>query len=231
MAAITTSDINNNPLASHEDRVLAASIAISTLRALGRADLIAHLMIEWSTRFTCAMGKACYLNVTELIGPRLHKSDRKYVVDGKVARVRLSAILWPCATKEEQRETVIHEVCHLVTMHEAALQGRRSPQAHGYEWKATILRAGVRPSTYHNVDRTGLKGSRKSTKTETAHCKCRGHEITKSMASKIAKGVPYLCRSCHTNLKSGPRPATPKAVTLPTVLGGFTIPAPATMGF
>lgn len=225
MAAISTNDSNNNPLASHEDRVLAASIALSTLRALGREDLIPHLVIDWSHRFTNAMGTASYLNVTESSRPRLHKSERKYVVDGRICHIRLSSVLWPRASQEDRRQTVIHEVCHVVTSHEDHLKGRSKSKAHGLEWQATMLRAGVCPTRCHHVNTVGLR--RKSTKTETVHCKCREHQVTKAMATKIAKGVPHICRVCHTNIKLNTKPSAPAPKV--TMLGGWRIPSPATM--
>lgn len=225
MAAITTTTTTGNPLATHEDRVLAASIALSTLRALGREDLIRHLTIDWSPRFTRALGKAIYCDPGSSTYAHVHlsKKQRGLLFNGRIVNVCFSSILWPRASKEERRETVIHEICHLVTFHEAALKGIPEPKAHGYKWKATMIRAGVRPNRCHSIDRTGLK---RTTKTETAHCKCREHKITKKMAAKIHSGVPYICRNCHTNLKLGAKPAA-AAPKKATVLDGWRIPSPA----
>lgn len=239
MAAIPTTDSRGNETANHDHRVQASQWALETLRALGREDLIDHLTIEWSTRFTSRLGDACYINVAAL--PAWRKLPKKYErnnIDGIVARLRFSSPIWPRANEQERYQTVVHEVCHLVANHEAHLAGRGKPQAHGYEWKRTMLRAGVRPERCHSVDTKGLKG-KKTRKTEVAHCNCKDHAITPAMAKKIGKGALYFCRSCKGYLLLGsmhshlPRVEEPKveAPKATTTVGGFRIPTPAEMGF
>jgi len=236
MAAIGTTDTKGNDIATHEDRVQASQWALETLRALGREDLIDHLTVEWSTRFTSRLGDALYIDIIAI--PSWRKLAKKYdrnAIDGKVCRLRFSAPIWPRADETERYETVVHEVAHLVTSHEAALVGRNKPQSHGYEWESVMRRAGVSPKRTHSVDVKGLKGKKK---TDVAHCGCKDHAITPAMGKKISDGALYMCRSCKRYLLLGSMHSHLPTVEAPTVeaptatvINGFTIPTPAAMGF
>ena len=57
-----------------------------------------EILVEWNNRFKSRMGDALYLR-------------------SGVGRIRLSTFLWPRATHEQRRITVIHEVCHLICRH------------------------------------------------------------------------------------------------------------------
>ena len=62
----------------------------------GVPELAQVILVEWSLRFTRRMGDATY-------------SPINYG-----ARIRLSIPLWPRASEEDRRETVIHEACHVI---------------------------------------------------------------------------------------------------------------------
>ncbi|MBW2169897.1 MAG: SprT-like domain-containing protein, partial [Deltaproteobacteria bacterium] len=101
--------------------------------------------------------------------------------------------LWSRATEEERRQTVIHEVCHLVAHHESILTGRSLSGAHGYEWKNVMRRAGVTPKRCHNVSNKGLSSRRRI----PAKCACKDHELTPLVAGRILDGAKYTCRKCN----------------------------------
>jgi len=67
------------------------------------------------------------------------------------AKIRLSTPLWPRASAQDRRETVIHEACHCIV---GFKHGRVA--AHGAEWKQAMRNCGVEPLRTHSVDRTGL---------------------------------------------------------------------------
>jgi predicted SprT family Zn-dependent metalloprotease len=170
-------------------RQAAAAIALSTLRALGREDLIPYLWIDWKEAFTSRMGDALYATN----GQRVRRSSERFRIDGTICRARFSIPLWVRATEEDRRQTVIHEVCHLVAAHEAHLAGRKVSSAHGYEWKAVMRRAGVRPKRCHNVSTKGL-----GKKTIPAHCACGDHYLTPLVAGRIiVLQRTYTCGRCH----------------------------------
>lgn len=147
-----------------------------TLEILGHLDLLEHLKIGWSSRFTSAMGKARYSLVTK--------------------EIRFSIPLWPRATEEQRRETVIHEVCHIVSRKEANDRGINI-RAHGPEWRALMRKCGVKPDRTHDVDNRGLSNRRRIA------LKCRCSEpikVTPYIAGRMAAGAKYGCRACGSVL-------------------------------
>ena len=174
---------------THEDRVKAAEVVLWTLRTLGHEDLIDVIRVEWNSKFTARLGDALYQRSFSARGASVTQPLKP-----QKARVRFSIPLWPRASEQERRETVIHEICHIVCSHEAALAGRGKPQAHGWEWKALMRKCGVKPERCHNVDRTGLKKTRKVI---DASCGCGKHDVTPYVAGRIAAGCRYTCRKCR----------------------------------
>jgi predicted SprT family Zn-dependent metalloprotease len=187
-----------------EDREQAAVWAVEALRLLGREDLLPYLTIEWSTRFTRRMGDAlyCWMGETSRRSSKMVRLARLNGTGEAVARVRFSVPLWDRASRGQQHETVVHEIAHLVTHHEAMLAGKPRPGAHGAEWRAVMRRAGFAPKATHSVNRDGLARTRK---TCVAHCDCRDHAITPAMMRKIGRGCCYICRRCNSYLLLGSR--------------------------
>jgi predicted SprT family Zn-dependent metalloprotease len=197
-------DIITQETATHEQRVAAAQLTISTLTDLGCEELVPYLQIEWSRDFTARMGDALYMGSlrdrNEALFAQVARRHR-LVGDGNyLVRVRYSSILWPRASEEERQQTVIHEVCHIVNKHEAIRDHRGIPSAHGPEWRAVMRRAGVSPKRCHNVDNSDLK--RRSRKTVPATCRCGEHPITERTAIRILGAThTYSCRKCKATLK------------------------------
>jgi len=199
---------------SHERRVEAAGWALETLETLGHPSLMDALKIEWKAKFTARLGDALYkragsLGLDTVLALRnsrvgsdsFREAAKRANADldsglkaGPSARVRFSIPLWSRATPKERYETVVHEICHIVANHEAALKGTTTSSAHGWEWKNLMRKCGVKPERCHNVDRTGLKrtGNRVS-----ASCGCGAHNVTPYVAGRIAAGATYTCRKCH----------------------------------
>jgi predicted SprT family Zn-dependent metalloprotease len=176
-----------------EMRQTAAAQALDTLRSLGREDLIPLLWIDWKSRFTSRMGDALYARETD----RVRRSSERFRINGVICRARFSVPLWLRASEAERKQTVIHEICHLVAHHEAHLAGRKVSSAHGYEWKAVMRRAGVQPKRCHNVNNNGL--SKK--KTILTKCRCGEHYVTPLVAGRIMLKIStYSCGKCHAKL-------------------------------
>jgi SprT protein len=97
----------------------------------GVSELAQVIVVEWNRRFTRRLGDAAY-------SPTTYR-----------ARIRLS--LWPRASEEDRRETIIHETCHLVAFYQHGFVA-----AHGHEWRLAMRNCGVEPLRLHTVDRTGL---------------------------------------------------------------------------
>ena len=174
---------------SSQEKQKVVQQATDCLRTLGREDLFLYLRIDWSNKFTSRMGDALYARENE----QVLKSNEKYRINGIIARVRFSIPLWPRATEEERKETVVHEICHLVAAHEAFLEKRKISNKHGYEWQSLMRKAGVEPEEKHRINVLGV-----GRKTIVAKCHCQEHSITPLVAGRIMNNpFYYYCTRCR----------------------------------
>jgi len=188
---------------THADRVVAAGWALDALQRLGHASLAEELRIEWRP-FASRMGDALYVPRGVLVR---HRGSFRFA-EQRTVRVRLSSALWPRATRRDRYETVVHEVAHLVTAHEARQACAPAPSAHGAEWRAVMLRAGVTPERCcDNVSNEGL------VRRVEVSCACPTRsKVTPYVAGRIAAGAAYSCRRCgsHVSVPEGTRPVAKK---------------------
>lgn len=140
--------------------------------AVGRIDLAHLIKFEWNSRFTRRMGDA---------SPAL-------------MRIRLSIPLWDRVDDVKHKNTVIHEVCHLLN---PIINGPRV-SSHGAGWKRLMRICGQNPTRCHSADRTGL--ARTMPRVATARCRCMTHNLTKILLNKMLRGRQYRCNKCHTPL-------------------------------
>jgi SprT protein len=129
---------------------------------------------EFNGRFTRRMGDACL----------------------RTNRIRLSAPLWERAGAAEQKNTVKHEVCHLIAYKINNFIGSTEP--HGKLWKACMIKAGEEPTRCHTVNRDGLKRRQKRYK---AKCRCMTHTVTATKRGKMLRGQVRVCRRCRGRLE------------------------------
>jgi predicted SprT family Zn-dependent metalloprotease len=104
------------------------------LRAICRKVCIANglrlkdfpkLQFVWSSRMYRTMGRALYAE----------------------QKITLSTVLFTVATEQQNRSTVIHEMCHLIAYKLYGSAGR----GHGQAWKVCMVNAGETPEIYHSV--------------------------------------------------------------------------------
>lgn len=158
--------------------------ADDALEQLGYPDL--QVIIEWHSRFTRRLGDA--------------------QLKHGVGLVRLSIPLWPRASANERRETVLHEICHVVVRYEGKKSGKKV-RSHGREWQHKMRALGIEPKRCHEVNRDGLKRTRKTVK---MYCACDVQMETPRVAKRIrSKTHTYSCRKCKMNLKFEPYATTP----------------------
>lgn len=144
-------------------------------KANGCEDFADVIRWHWNGRFTRRMGDA---------NPRTNV-------------IRLSRPLFPRASPEEQRETVIHEACHLISIHKHGAKGT----GHGRLWKLCMMLAGGKGDRCHKVDRTGLKRTRRS-QSVPARCGCGTiTSLTPHRAARLRNGTAiYRCRRCRCSV-------------------------------
>lgn len=148
------------------DRLLASTMTNEKKTVV--QTLVGRVSVEFNNGFTSRLGDAT---------PSLR-------------RVRLSAPLWARATVAERRETVIHELAHVVTW---SLFPRAS--AHGNEWRWVMALSGGIGARTHSVDRSGLKKAG-----GTFSCGCRVFTMGSTRSARIRKGRTYTCQKCRGTL-------------------------------
>lgn len=158
--------------------------ADDALERLGYPDL--QVLIEWHPRFTARLGDA--------------------TLKHGVGFVRLSVPLWPRASANERRETVLHEICHVVVRYESKKSGKRV-RSHGHAWQHKMRTLGIEPKRCHKVNRDGLKRTRR---TVQMYCACAICPQTPRVAKRIRTGLyKYSCRKCKALLRFEPYDSTP----------------------
>lgn len=187
-------------IATYDMRIAAEELLIQTLITLGHPELIRYVQIQWNKRYTSKMGSAFYLgsllDENKELFSRVYRKHQKVGDGNYLVKIRFSSVLWPRATEEQRRHTVIHEVCHIVCYHEDLLTHRGVSSQHGKNWKELMRRVGCQPTRCHNVPNADLK--RKSQKVVKAMCQCATWMITKRRAEKIISGrCDYLCKKCR----------------------------------
>jgi len=88
------------------------------------------------------------------------------------------------------KETVPHEVAHLVTVFQFQSPG------HGKHWQNVMRECFniVEPTRCHNYKTNSAR------RTFIYKCSCREHEITSIIHNRIKKGRKYYCKGCKTPL-------------------------------
>lgn len=104
--------------------------------------------------------------------------------------VELSAPLWPRATEQEKKQTVGHEVCHIVAY---ILHGS---SGHDKGWKQCMNNAGLEALLYHKVNRDGLQ---KQYIKYQVKCNCVSVWIGHTRAAKVRKNL-LSCKRCKQKL-------------------------------
>ncbi len=93
------------------------------------------------------------------------------------------------------RETVPHEVAHVVTW---LLHGQRV-RPHGREWQAVMRQLGVnKPRRCHDFEMPPLRRQRRW----PYSCACNTHQLSTTRHRRAQQGTRYQCKACGTTLQS-----------------------------
>jgi SprT protein len=95
------------------------------------------------------------------------------------------------------RETLAHELAHLVVFH---LRPRRRTPPHGALWQR-IMREwfGVEPERTHRFGTEGVRARRQ--RRWRYRCGCTEHVLTTVRHNRVRAGQRYLCRRCRGALE------------------------------
>ncbi len=116
----------------------ALKVVKTTLTKCNTSNIFHLVEINFSTRMTRSLGNVCYSEVES--GPY-----KGMIIN---AHIGLSEILWPFINQAERRNTIIHEVCHLVAFHNYGL----NIKAHGKEWKRYMGLCNLPPDIYYTLE-------------------------------------------------------------------------------
>jgi SprT protein len=145
----------------------------------GVPELAQAVIVEWNPRFAARLG------------------DGSYSVISMEAKIRLSIPLWPRASDQDRRETVIHETCHVIVKYKGPFV-----RDHGPEWKAAMRNCGVEPLRTHSLDRSGL--TRRQRRFVLLDCPNQGIEhkcrMTVRDFHRVQKGIEFWCKRCGIHI-------------------------------
>lgn len=147
------------------------------------APLSKNIRYKWSTKMTACAGRA-------------HCSDRY---------IQLSLPLWERATKEQRRETILHELCHLYDFSDGCKKGRHFI-AHGRSWKRLMRVCGLPGKRCHSISTRGL-----GKKTVPVYCPCSTRYMSPYKAGRIPEGL-WTCGKCGSTLRLTPYSNTAAAI-------------------
>jgi predicted SprT family Zn-dependent metalloprotease len=142
-----------------------------------------RLQLDWSTNMPRAMGKACY-----------NKDD---------CWIRLSTILWAVSPEDQKRETVYHEMAHIIVAvrredkTSSSTKKRQRRDVHGDEWRYVMHKIG-----YPNAERCHdvVNEEHEKAKGKVAlYCKCPGSQPYWISFQRMVKRN-YSCRKCKAAL-------------------------------
>ncbi len=145
---------------------------LCTFANLDLSELGEKITLEFNSRFTSCMGTACFNS----------------------GCIQLSQPLWAIAKEEDRYQTIVHEVCHIVTRFYYGFEVK----SHGKEWKNFMVKCGVEPKRCHDVDRSSLKRKQKRF---LVKCSCMVHDISSTRYNRMMRGVKYLCVNCRGRLE------------------------------
>lgn len=145
LSRLSQDETSTHPLTAgevrHEIRV-AYAIIQEMLARVGINAKMVNIPVTMHRRFVQRMGDA-----REFAWRRGERSPNHIL-----GRIRLSSsALWRRATPEKRRNTVIHELAHVLANSYA---GRNA--GHGEEWKTWMRKLGEEPIRCHDVNRHGL---------------------------------------------------------------------------
>jgi len=161
----------------------AAQIIHECLHKWNCPELVSKVNIDFNLRFRSRAGDGLWNNRTG------------------TGRVRFSVPIWPHMTEADRRNTIIHEIAHVVVYYKHFEQKKKSPwigkpKPHGIRWKMLMWEMGEDADRCHNVDTVKL-GISKRRKRYEAKCSCMTHRFGPTVAKRIRTGAKhYRCNRC-----------------------------------
>src|ERR1039458_2075993 len=167
-------NLNSQIIRRVEDKVIETLLQVQTL--YGRAFELPS--IEWNLRGVCAG-----------------------LAQVRENRIRLNPVLLSENTEHFIRQTVPHEIAHLVNR---ALHGPHV-RAHGPEWKSIMHALGLPPMRCHQYDATNVRT--RTPRRYAYQCNCRSHPVSQIVHTAGPTSPPPATSS--STMKTRPTPKNP----------------------
>jgi len=193
MLTKTLSGIPQNLTATHKlsrweqrgEVATARTIVVEALAVGGFDPLIAgRIVLEANTRFSRRMGDA-------------RCTSRGVGLPAGVVRFSAHA-LWRRATPEKRRNTIVHELAHVLARHQDSREG------HGALWKRIMRQLGETPKRCHSVNREGIRrtqGRRAGPRIVNREAQVYSFR-TGQRVSFTHKGQTFVCNVVKRNRKT-----------------------------
>lgn len=148
-----------------------------------------------------AYDKAKTLFPTKIFKPFTHAFDLTGSSAGQVQfnasqtkwHVRYNMYIASHNYDEFMKETVVHEIAHLVARN---VYGANI-KPHGVEWKTVMRKLGYEPETTHTMEcASARQGS-----TYKYKCNCDEWDFTSIRHNRVLDGKKYSCPKCHGLIK------------------------------
>ncbi len=116
---------------------------------------------------------------------------------GGAGIIELNAVYLHRARNAMLRETVAHELAHLIVFH---MSPRRRQPPHGRLWRDIMENwFEVEPERTHRFPTQGIRARRQ--RRWPYRCHCSAHELTTVRHRRAQRGTIYLCRRCRGPLR------------------------------
>ncbi len=115
--------------------------------------------------------------------------------------VRVNSVLLAENFERYVKQTIGHEVAHLIAHAQFGAGVGRRIKPHGYEWQSVMHVFGLPADRCHQYDTSNARI--RQTRKYAYSCNCKVHEVGPTVSRKIAMGHKYSCNSCKGVLKAG----------------------------
>lgn len=160
-----------------------SEVAIQTCQILGVPQFVEMIDVVISHKMQTSLATASM---------KRNGDKREYIL-------KINERLWIRASDEEKRNTLIHEICHLVEFYNYD-KIQRTRAGHGPVWESYMRKCGLNPycERFHNVYCHDLKRAQHKW---DASCLCGKHKISTTKARRIMENrQQYICRRCGSRV-------------------------------
>ena len=145
---------------------------------------------DW-IEFACGRNDVSYL--TSLITVEWNNRFVRRIADATLfshplrGRIRIGPKIWQRADETQQRETIIHEACHIVAFHPCGL----NIKPHGAEWKQAMRKCDLDPNTKLDLNLVGISWFRVRDCPRDERC-----HVSRKKLGELRRGERLRCTIC-----------------------------------